>query len=251
VFLDGDDLSHLCRRRRYGDIEMNSGSAYSELISRLGRVRISSSEFVSAEVHDRLAARAQWLRRELIPRLDAQLGATFPLVVIDPTCWVSELEDGTPRMPSGRVVPLPITGVTGADGVLMMEISAVVSLEYSDNFVEGVLVQGFLGYVAMTRQMAAGHILRDKPRAANARAWLSDRQVALMARPEDPDDPETRALLARLATNWVGPKLLSVKRVKANPTFQFGGLLALDERVIFKNAMSDKTPTQEGAQMRP
>jgi hypothetical protein len=224
-----------------------SDNDFTALIGRLKRVQVEHCADLEVGVAAQIAGRTRWLRHTCIPRFDAELHVTFPLVVIKPVCWFHELGDGSSGMVKGRVGPFQT--VNGA--VWAVELSCVVMLEYSDAMIEGVLAHEFLHYVWLTKEMAAQaengankidlgsdayvkdytHYRRiDANRAVHADKWLTSRLLDLMTAIEASESSLIRTAHARIAKNWIEPRLVPVERL--DPTFSYDGTFVLDEELM-------------------
>lgn len=215
-----------------------------------GRVRVERRSGIGTDVRVRMAAAAQTLRHTVLPRLDSELGVTFPLVSIAPVCWFHQMADGDGGLVSGRVGPLAC-GDRFVFGVL---VCATPLLEYPEPLIEGVLVHEFLHYVWWTRRVEAAqrggeatidlsndglyrdyayYRQHDGDRAADPSTWLSARLRFLLGQVEDENSPELKAARERVAVKWVKPGLLDVEPVSLQ--FAVNGTFVLDEQILSKS----------------
>jgi hypothetical protein len=91
-----------------------------------------------------LADRARWLRRECIPRLDAELQTDFPLVVIHPTAWVMTTDDGRHGITYAYMGPFAIEP---ALAVFAIHLSGAAAIAMGETLIEGLLIHEWLHYV--------------------------------------------------------------------------------------------------------
>lgn len=225
------------------------------------RVTVVQRDSVEMSVRARIAGEVQWLRRELIPRLDAELGVSFPPVIVFQECWRNEKEKGFgPGFALGRVAPFPFDGCHW----FTVQLPAASLLSFQRDLVEGVLAHEFLHYVwwslGVQRAHATGAVTLeqdipgyldgsaddyqrlDRTQAVEASQWLSERLQVLVRRIENSDSREVMAGLQRIQTDWVNKDLPVVSLVDLR--FHVDGLLATD-----KNLMEVAQRSERGHQL--
>jgi hypothetical protein len=153
-----------------------------ELLAKAGRIRVQSASgtslplAISAEV----AQRIRVVRDEVIPRLDAELGVPFPLIEVEPVCWILKAEGNQAQIIYSFVAPVQID----ADWVFGVHLSAVALLTLPTELLEGILALEFLHYVQRTvwAREQRGHESSEAVQPTDSNGWLSPRLVELSAR---------------------------------------------------------------------
>lgn len=150
---------------------------------------------VPLDVRAQIAGRVRWLR-DMLPKLDEELGIRYPTIEVIPTCWVGQMENGDPFS-----VHAAVTIVKQADtNMIIVQVSAFSLLVFSNDMVLGLLAHEFLHYVHFTVECAKPvldlnvtpdgvtyhandeeHARLDAAWQASIEDWLSPRLATLKA----------------------------------------------------------------------
>jgi hypothetical protein len=192
--------------------------SYAAVMHKSGRVKVLKSDI---GLSSRIESRAKWLRRKCLPRLDDELGVSFPLVVVHPVLWRFSLQ-GAEGTAHGGVKPF----LTAAGNVIAVHLSAASLLAYPDRLVDGILAHEFLHYVWITGQIASGqtdlcadnysgdfaqYVARDRLDAADPTEWLTERlKQATSTVEQGPDDHAARWMVKHWAQAGAPVEMLEV-----------------------------------------
>ncbi len=183
--------------------------------------------------------------REIVPRLDRELGLSVPPIEVVPECWHQSPADGNTGFAHASVFPSDRSAVR----VFTVRMSGASLVAFDDDLIQGILAHEFLHYVWDTIKLASrisgasetvdlmdheydtsfdSSRERDVLLQVNPDEWLSPRLIQLCKRAEDSDDPAVDKAMEALV-RWYQEGLPTTA---VDTGYRTRGRFCLDDRVV-------------------
>lgn len=214
-------------------------TSYIDILRKLGRVRVEFEAGIPLSLRPAFRKRAAWLR-DLLPRLDDELGVAYPLVLVDPAVLRAKLDDGNTTTLHAAVGPFATSW-----GVLWsVRLSAATLLGLSEELIEGLLGHEFKHYINSSLMHSGDFTIENyaenleqyrrlDAQVAVPNTWLSPRLASLTARIDDPNDPWSAEWQLWAIDHWL-PVGGLVRSIDLN--FNVKGALRLDDAIVRRAA---------------